>query len=167
MPSVIEGVDENSTYWYRADTVIRLISKLHKGAKPSSLNESLAGDTFYMFFLPFPQVRASTDSITEEEAFRRWVVAEALSRSQTWKIKANTVADPVLSSVAATIFVASLLSREGRKGSSRDSELSGEKRGDGSIDKALRTTSRAIRSAAALKTIIARTGAGTGSSLMF
>jgi uncharacterized protein with von Willebrand factor type A (vWA) domain len=170
MPSVIEGVRQNSSYWYRAGRVADLLEKL--GKKPESFPLELAGDVYYMFYLPFPKIVSNPNS-SKDETMRAVLLSMTLQEAKTWKIKALTVADPAISTVAATIFSSAIISMinsgsGGTKGREQRNERgSGGGLSRATIRKALKETSEAVQNAAALKSIIARTGAGNTSNLSF
>ena len=171
MVSLIEGVREGSTYWYRAGRVVDLAVKLLGPRRARAIAYPLAGDVFYIFYLPFPRI-ARPESLTGEEALRLAVLSEMLSSARTWKIKAHTVADASTSIVAATIFSGALvqnLEKYRSSGLGSQQSPSGDRgtRVRKAVRSALSQTERAVRNVAALKSIIAKTGAGTTSSLMF
>ena len=171
MRSVIDGVQVNRTYIYRAGRVKDLAEKFY-GRRMPLLTDALAGDIFYVFYLPFPRIDESVVG-GGVELLRLAIVSELLSQGRTWKVKAVTVADASMSMVAATIFSVELLSRlrtGGRRGlpSSRtqdgDSHNSRVRR---AVAAALSETEKAVRNVSSLRSIVAKTGAGTASSLSF
>jgi len=166
--SSLRGVRVSPSYIYRAERVVNLLEKL-TGRPPKGLSLFLAGDVYYAFYLPFPLLRPDPEGLEN-----RWLImADMLADSRTWRIKALTVADAALSSVAATVFVASLLAGMSQRQGGRmheEGEQSREeqrkKRGR-AISRALQQTMEAVRNAAAAKAIIEKMGAGSTSSLMF
>ncbi|MCE4624436.1 MAG: VWA domain-containing protein [Desulfurococcales archaeon] len=169
MESLLDGVAVNTTYRYRAGRVLDLVRKL-TGRRPDRVLEDVAGDLFYIFYLPLPRVRRDYEPSNERDLARLALVAETLSSPRTWKIKAMTVADAQISMVAAGLYISILARQRGGGESLRplSSPSSGKGgRRSGKVERALNELSNAMKNVSALKSIVARVGAGTSSSLMF
>ncbi len=170
MRVAIEGVASKATYEYRADRIVRLASKLARTDK-LPLPPDLAGDLYYIFYFPFPRPSPDFKPLSEEDRLRLAIIGETLANARTWQIKSVTVAEPSMSTVAATIFYTALAMRLPRQQPSKPSGKNSSKRKESNVKKAvgsaLQETIKGVRNASALKTILARTGAGSSSSLFF
>jgi len=164
--SAIEGVPVETTYMYRSSRVVDLLVKL--GAKRDSIDLYLAGDLYYIFYLPFPSL---VDNPSNELDKRLAILNQVLSNSKTWKIKSYTVADTQLSMVAATLvlyyIIHELKSNQPRKGQGVDEfDLQRAEKGN-AVSRAIGRALERVRNAAAAKAILEKLGAGSSSSLLF
>ena len=162
--------------------------RAYKGSKILSIAESIRGepldetiftiplavDVFYSFFLPVPVIDYELvgNEADRELAFRAAAITSLISNRKFSRIKALTTADSTTSVVASASFIerlAKLLSHQQLS----DRSGGGSTREEGSedlsriVDKALEQAEHDAKVAKDIKSLIARTGAGTASMLSY
>lgn len=110
--SLFEGLDINDPLKkYRGSRIVRITRKIGEaGLGKSSIKISLelAEEVYYAFFVPYPIFKSNL-SFDEKDFYHRYVVLSSLLSSESFqKAKAYTIADPIASTVAASVFLHNL-----------------------------------------------------------
>ena len=114
---------------YRGRKVVRLASLLSE-TKDINIDLAMAVDIFYSFYLPYPLLIESRD-IPRDKELNYKIVSSMLSSDRVHNIRSKTVADNLLSSIAAGVFITELQRTLGGQGDrsegSRERGSSGRK----------------------------------------
>ncbi|MCE4614807.1 MAG: VWA domain-containing protein [Desulfurococcales archaeon] len=111
--SLLEGLDiSDPLKKYRGSRIVRIARKISesKTGYPSvKISLELAEEVYYAFFIPYPIFRSNL-SFDEKDFYYRYVILSTLLGSESFqKAKVYTIADPVASTVAASIFLHNLV----------------------------------------------------------
>ncbi len=96
---------------YRGQRIIRVIQKLGNRASTRGLKTSteLAIEVYHAFFIPYPLFKHGID-LDKGDVYHRYIILSTLINSEAFhKARMNTIADPVASTVAASIFLHNLI----------------------------------------------------------
>ncbi len=110
----IEGVLKTIRYEdpivkYRGKKVVRLVSIL-LDKKDIDIDISTAIDVFYTFYLPYPILK-DKESIKQEQENAYKLIKSMLQSNYIHDVRSRTVADNLMSSIAAGIFIAEIKKR--------------------------------------------------------
>jgi uncharacterized protein with von Willebrand factor type A (vWA) domain len=174
--SLIKGVGEiDSIRAYKGSKILSIAESIRGEPLDEAIfTVPLAVDIFYSFFLPVPIIdyeRVGGD-VDKEMAFRIAALTALISNRRFNRVKALTTADTTTSVVASASFIerlARLLSQQrmSNKGGDRSREEEGNEDLSKMVDKALEQAEHDARVAKDIKSLIARTGAGTASMLSY
>ncbi|NPA99510.1 MAG: VWA domain-containing protein [Crenarchaeota archaeon] len=175
--SLLRGVNyDDPVAQYRGARVAR-ISRILLG-KEIEIPVKLSTDIFYSFYLPMPILREA-DEIPESRINDYKLISSLLSSTRIHEIRSKTLIDPLLSSIAASVFISEMMKlAEKEKG-----EKPGRKDGKGKtgvipsnlkedqlksmVEKAANITARDVDNAKKLKTLVEGQQPGTISMMAY
>lgn len=156
---------------YRGQKVYRL-AKIIADDKPIPLDINAVIDVFYTFYLPYPILR---EDVGRDKFVAYQLIKSMLNSEHIHDIRCRTVADSLMSSIAASIFI-SELEREMRRqiarsmfreGVTRRDLLRGEVPLDRVVEKAMETTKKDVSEARKLRLLIEGQQPGSVSMISF
>lgn len=101
---------------YRGKKVYKL-AKILTGKDELNIDHLMAVDIFYTFYLPYPLLKNPAELSDEKSILAYKIIASMLSSKHIHDIRSKSVADSLLSSIAAGIFISELESRLQKTGS--------------------------------------------------
>jgi uncharacterized protein with von Willebrand factor type A (vWA) domain len=186
--SLFEGLDINDPLKkYRGSRIVRIARKINESKPGSSgmkIPLELAEEVYYAFFVPYPIFRSNL-SLDEKDFYYRYIVLNSILESESFqKTKAYTIADPVASTVAASVFLHNLAlelqrqagfpgkgdySRKGEQSSMSGSKDKGEpknledKKLRKAVESALNKTAESVKAAKELAAFVKSFTSGSSS----
>ncbi len=151
---IIEGINyEDPVVQYRGTKVLRITRLVAE--KDIRIPLSLAIDVFYSFYLPMPILK-NPDSLPRDKKYGYHILDSLLRSSFIHDIRSKTIVDGLMSSIAASIFLAELKKIESEK---KGREKSGEGEGEASeirkdVEKIVSSLSRDLNNVKKLRTLI-------------
>ncbi|MEB3817016.1 MAG: VWA domain-containing protein [Desulfurococcales archaeon] len=173
--SIIAGVGQiDSIRAYKGSKIISIAESLAgRDFEGTPINVPLAVDIFYSFFLPVPAIdyELIENNLRDDKdlMFRVAVVSSLLSNKKFEHVKALTTADSSTSVVAAASFIerlSRLLSQQ-NAAPGKEGEKGGEESISRLVDTALEQVEHDARVAKDIKSLVARTAAGSSSMLAY
>ncbi len=165
MNTLIEGIIDDTVHKYRGEYVLNIVHKL-LGRKLNIdwLDESLAADIFYLFYLPFPKLKYQEATIENT----KYAILQALQREPAlWKTKPLTVADRIISIVAAASFLEKIVKELSTSSRPKHGQDNTKDQIKNAVSKALVETINITKNASNIKQLIAKIGAGKASTLQY
>ena len=172
---VIKNIDyEDPVIKYRGQKVLRL-AKIIADTRDISIGLNVAIDVFYTFYLPYP-ILVDKKEVGREGLLEYEIINSMLRSKYIHDIRCKTVADNLMSSIAASIFL-SELEREltkyiTSKDMLREKDLvekiqQGENVIDKAVEKAMNNTKRDVDEARKLRLLIEGQQPGNVSMIAF
>ncbi|OYT40998.1 MAG: hypothetical protein B6U89_00375 [Desulfurococcales archaeon ex4484_58] len=156
LKGVIEGIDyEDPVVKYRGSKVLRITRLVAE--KEVNIPLSMAIDVFYSFYLPMPILK-SINELPQDKRYNYHVINSLLRSSFIHEIRSKTIVDGLMSSIAASIFLAELKKLESsKKISSQDKNEKGGEEGEEvrkDVEKIVSNLARDIDNIKKLRTLI-------------
>jgi len=140
---------------YRGSKVLRITRLVAE--REVAIPSSMAVDIFYTFYLPLPVLKP-VEEIPPEKRNQYYLLKSLLNSSMVHDIRSKTIADTLMSSIAAGIFLSELQKMEeergyGQTGQSKQS-LGDEERVRVDVEKIVSTLARDLDYARKLRSLI-------------
>jgi len=155
VPGVLKNIDYSDPHTrYRGEKIVEILRKVLRSSV-EVVNESLAIDVFYSFYLPFPAL-IPIDQVPLGSETHYLLVKTLLNSEEVRKIRPYTVADQFSSTVVSVLFLQyfleslSRLREESRSGERRQGEERGSEGAEGGFKEEgeeFRNTITAVREA--------------------
>jgi len=154
---VIKGVMQGINYddpvvRYRGSKVLRITRVV--ADKDIKIPLTLAIDVFYTFYLPMP-ILVDVDKLSEDKKYNYHVINSLLRSSFIHEIRSKTIVDGLMSSIAASIFLAEFKKQEAsRTKSGKEEQPRDEKDIRSDVEKIVSNLSRDLDNIKKLRTLI-------------
>ncbi len=102
---VVSGVEvPRQVLRHQGDVILRLVEKLVERSRiPEWIDERLAAEIYYSFYLPIPILKVEEESRLSPEAIA--ILQSLIDNYRFWRVKPTTSVDRIASSVAAATFI--------------------------------------------------------------
>ena len=151
---------------HQGDVVLRLVEKLVERSRiPDWVDERLAAEVYYSFYLPIPVLRVSEDSGLAPEALA--LLQYLIDDYRFWRVKPTTSVDRIASAVAAATFLERVIRSLPSQGLGRGSQGGSSSRIAKAVAAALEEAEANARTAKRIESLVYATMAGSTSEIAF
>lgn len=164
---VVSGVEvPRQVLRHQGDVILRLVEKLvEKSRIPEWVDERLAAEIYYSFYLPIPVLRVDESTGLSPEAVA--ILQNLIDNYRFWKVKPVTSVDRIASSVAAASFIEKVIRNLPGQGMGKGSQGKSSSKIAKIVSSALEEAEANARTAKRIESIVYATIAGSTSEIAF
>ncbi len=164
---VVSGVEvPRQVLRHQGDVILRLVEKLVERSRiPEWIDERLAAEIYYSFYLPIPILKVEEESRLSPEAIA--ILQSLIDNYRFWRVKPTTSVDRIASSVAAATFIEKVVRNLPGQGIGRGSQGKPSSRLTKIVSSALEEAEANARTAKRIESLVYATIAGSTSEIAF